>query len=124
MYSIFLNESIEEIKERVTGYEKAKSEYIKAVLNCEDISIEEVKGYLVYYLASKEPIEILNMGVYFQECEKLIQDIQYMGVYFQECEKLIQDIQLEIKNNEIKNMLRTKQKKRKKKYTLEKEIYS
>ena len=102
VYSIFLNESIEEIKERVTGYEKAKSEYIKAVLNCEDISIEEVKGYLVYYLASKEPIEILNMGVYFQECEKLIQDIQ-----------------LEIKNNEIKNMLRTKQIKRKKKYTLD-----
>ena len=63
---------------------------------------EEVKGYLVYYLASKEPIEILNMGVYFQECEKLIQDIQ-----------------LEIKNNEIKNMLRTKQIKRKKKYTLD-----
>lgn len=102
VYSIFLNESIEEIKERVTGYEKAKSEYIKAVLNCEDISIEEVKGYLVYYLASKEPIEILNMGVYFQECKKLIQDIQ-----------------LEIKNNEIKNMLRTKQIKRKKKYTLD-----
>ena len=42
-----------------------------------------------------------------------------MGVYFQECEKLIQDIQLEIKNNEIKNMLRTKQIKRKKKYTLD-----
>ena len=102
VYSIFLNESIEEIKERVTGYEKAKSEYIKTVLTCEDISIEEAKGYLIYFLASKEPIEILNMGVYFQECEKLIQDIQ-----------------LEIKNNEIKNMLRTKQIKRKKKYTLD-----
>ena len=102
VYSIFLNENIEEIKERVTGYEKAKSEYIKTVLTCEDISIEEAKGYLIYFLASKEPIEILNMGVYFQECEKLIQDIQ-----------------LEIKNNEIKNMLRTKQIKRKKKYTLD-----
>ena len=102
VYSIFLNESIEEIKERVTGYEKAKSEYIKAVLTCEDISIEEAKGYLIYFLASKEPIEILNMGVYFQECEKLIKDIQ-----------------LGIKNNEIKNMLRTKQIKRKKKYTLD-----
>ena len=68
----------------MTGYEKAKSEYIKAVLTCEDISIEEAKGYLIYFLASKEPIEILNMGVYFQECEKLIKDIQ-----------------LGIKNNEI-----------------------
>lgn len=102
VYSIFLNENIEEIKERVTGYEKAKSEYIKAVLTCEDISIEEAKGYLIYLLASKEPIEVLNMGVYFQECEKLIKDIQ-----------------LGIKNNEIKNMLRTKQVKRKKKYTLD-----
>ena len=102
VYSIFLNESIEEIKERVTGYEKAKSEYIKAVLNCEDISIEEAKGYLIYFLASKEPIEVLNMGVYFEECEKLIKDIQ-----------------LGIKNNDIKNMLRTKQVKRKKKYTLD-----
>ena len=102
VYSIFLNESIEEIKEKVTGYEKAKSEYIKAVLTCEDISIEEAKGYLIYFLASKEPIEVLNMGVYFQECEKLIKDNQ-----------------LGIKNNEIKNMLRTKQVKRKKKYTLD-----
>ena len=102
VYSIFLNESIEEIKKRVTGYEKAKSEYIKAVLTCEDISIEEAKGYLIYFLASKEPIEVLNMGVYFQECEKLIKDNQ-----------------LGIKNNEIKNMLRTKQVKRKKKYTLD-----
>ena len=102
LYSIFLNDKFCEIIKKFPDYEKAKFEYIKIVLLCEDINFSEAEGRLIYFLLSKENNEILNIAEYFSKCELLIKEVKN-----------------ELKNNEIKNKLKSKQIKKSVKYTLD-----
>ena len=102
LYSIFLDGRYSEPMEQNEDSENAKIEYIKTVLKCEDISFSDAKGCLIYYFISKEPAEIKNIAEYFRQCERLINKAKN-----------------DLKNDEIKNKLKTKQIRKPVKYSID-----
>ena len=101
-YAGFLKNQYDPDKDEIPDYDESKSEYIRTILECEDINFTEAKGRLIYYFVSKEPFEIYDIGKYFDECETLIRKVES-----------------EIKNDDIKNKLLIKQVRKPVHYTID-----
>lgn len=101
-YAGFLKNQYEPDKDEIPDYEESKSEYIRSILECDDINFTEAKGRLIYYFVSKELFEIYDIGKYFDECETLIKKVES-----------------EIKNDDIKNELLIKQVRKPIHYTID-----
>lgn len=83
-------------------HKEAKKEYIKNIFECGKIDISQAEYRLFYYFISKEPSEIYDIGEYFCECEKLIQEIES-----------------EINADDIRSKLLTKHARKPSKYTID-----
>lgn len=103
-YETYLESDFDELCEQMIGHgiDNVKRAYVSNVILCDEIDITHVRYILMYYLLSKEDYKEISLHDKFLSQSKIIQEVKET-----------------ISSSDIKNKLKTKQKRRVNKYTID-----